>query len=182
MQNVDETPCGNSFSIVIKGITNNNFTIWKVNTAIPNLSTETYCEIEEALYAILEISCSNITTLGYIQSFIDTEKSVLKLSGSTPVFGFLEITFEEERLSTESFFQNNLKFYETKNNPYLQVKNTKNKEFYVEIKSVNGKTLYAKRVLKNNDIDITTLTSGIYFIKVYNPSSGHSKVFKFLKQ
>lgn len=181
MKNVGDTPCGNSFSIGIKGTSNNNLTLWKTHktTPISSLNTESYCEIERALYTILDL---NDGSAGDIYYSMNTENSTLKISKNTPAFGYLEVTFQEESLSTQRHHFSKLKFYETNSSPCLHVKNIQNKEFYIEIKSINGKTLQTKRILKDNNINISILPSGIYFIKIYTPVLNQIKVFKFLKK
>lgn len=188
MQSIGETPCNNSFSIAIKETTNGSFILWEIYNTNTSSNTAPNCEIEKALYAILKIACDYIEygyeNLNLREQFsIKKENSTLQLFANTITFGYLEITFEEEKLSTQSYNSiDNLSFYETKNSPYLQVKNLKNKELYIEITSLNGKTLFSKNQLKDNEININMLASGIYFIKILNPSSNQTKVFKFLKQ
>lgn len=181
LQNVGETPCGNSFSIAIKGTIDNSLNLWRINSATPNLDAETYCEIEHALYAILQISCDGYND-GSIKSIINIENNILQLSTSTPTFGFLEITFEEEVLSTKDNTFKNFTFYETTTSPYLQYTKTQNKSLFVKIISVTGETIKEKTPLKQNEITINDLSSGLYLIKVFNDNHTQSKVFKFIKQ
>ncbi|GAA4946869.1 hypothetical protein GCM10023314_20200 [Algibacter agarivorans] len=176
------TPCGNSFEIEFKGaLENDKLQIWK--TTLETVTQNESCDNSELFFNdFFNILCIYGYSDWGIDFSIDMDSNLIKLGRPYPTFSHDFITFEERILSTEDVFLNDLKFYQTKNSPYLQVKNIQNKEFYVEITSINGKTLHTKKILKDNNITINTLTSGIYFIKTYNPSSNQTKVFKFLKQ
>lgn len=177
------TPCGNSFSLALKGGTlDNTLQLWECTpTTITQTTSDQPCtSIENDLFSILDIACSN-GNLGDIIPTINNEDNTLFLRRDNVIFGYNTVTFEESRLSIEELVLNNLKLYQIKGNPNLQISNTQNKEFYVEIFSVSGRIVMGKTRFERVGVPMDGLGKNLYFAKVFGKNNQY-KVFKFIKQ
>lgn len=175
------TPCGNSFSIALKGGTvDNTLQLWN---STPGTVTETYYEdychyIEYKLYSMLDIGCEN-SNYGDLNINLDTENNIFILGRPNMIFSTDFVTFEEYSLSSIENSLEHIKLFES--DAYLQISNTKNKNMSLAIFSVSGQQVLTKTPYQDHQIKIDNLTSGLYFIKITNLNN-QPKVFKFLKR
>jgi len=177
------TTCGNSFSIALKGgTTSNTLQLWESS---PHTSTETNFDdpchnIENDLYSILDIGCFN-SNIGNIVPTIDTENKTLMLFRNNQVFGYNTVTFSESFLSLNDTLFQQLKIYEVKGNPFLQLSHSESEPFYIEMFSITGSKTLNKTLFNTNEILIDNISTGLYFVRVINKNN-QSKIFKFLKR
>lgn len=103
-------------------------------------------------------------------------------SESEPLLSFLcyELTVEN-CLDTQSFDLNNLKIYP---NPIVDVLNIISEKessmFEIEIYNLQGKLVYNELIVSNR-IDLSELTSGVYFLRV-NQESETERIIKIIKK
>lgn len=183
MESYGLTDCGNSFSIALRGGTEpNTLQLWK---SVPGVITETDYEtnpchmIEDHLYSMLDISCSDVNW-GNIIPTIDLENNTLFLYRQNMVFGYHTATFLEENLSVAEQIFKNLKLFQLEGNPYLQISNVYS-QLYVEVASMTGSSVLERTPFETNKILIDYFSNGLYFIKVSN-HRGDFKTFKYLKR
>ncbi|RKE91927.1 putative secreted protein (Por secretion system target) [Ichthyenterobacterium magnum] len=184
LESQNETPCGNYFSIALKGgTTNDTLQLWE---STPGISTETDYQtntchfIEEHLYSMLDISCIN-QNYGDLTPTIDTINNTLFLYRNNMVFGYHTATFEEFTLSVQENSLERMKPFQIMGNPYLQVSSSESQIINIEIYNVSGQKIVNTTRFKNNTINISNYSNGLYFIKLSN-SNNQQKVFKFLKR
>jgi hypothetical protein len=181
MQSDGLTPSGNSFNIGLKGgVENNTLQVWE-STVETIAQNPTYDYAESVFNDLLDIGCFEGSHIGDTGFLIDTVENTITLDRATSVFSHDFIILEFYTLSLNKFSLNDLKIYETKNNPYLQISNSLSDSFYVEIFSVSGQLVLEKIPFSDNKILINHLSNNLYFIKVSN-SQNQFKVFKFLKR
>lgn len=182
MQTNSLSPCGNSFSIALKGgSVNGTLQLWESTPmTISQPSNQQTCYIpEDYLYSMLDIACPGINN-GNIIPTIDTNNNTLLFFRQNAIFGTDRILFKEESLSINESLLNEIKLYEIENNPYLQISNSNN-SLYIEIYSITGKVILKKTLFEDNKILINQLSNNLYFIKVNNLQN-QFKVFKFIKR
>ncbi|MBC3758073.1 T9SS type A sorting domain-containing protein [Hyunsoonleella sp. SJ7] len=178
------TPCGNSFSIKLKGgATDNTLTLWEVESGTASESTnEQPCySIEQRLYSVLDITCIPSGAIGYIYVDLDIDNKVFTLERAFNVFTGTIVKFEEEVLSSKNFQLNDIEFFETRANSYLHISNMPHQPLYTEMHTITGQKIRKRQILVDNKIPINTLSSGLYLLKISNKEN-HFKVFKFIKR
>lgn len=179
------SPCGNEFSIGLKGgdMDNgeNNLQIWESNsvTSTPSNDSQPCHNIEQTLYLLLGIH-NNRNSSGYFKVSVDPETNHLKLLKDDS-FGFYFIEFSEVNLSTEDEFFKQMIPFQNKETPYLQISNTDNQNISIEIHSITGQKIIDKKVFKNNSINISSFKNGLYLIRL-SDTNNQQKVFKFIKK
>lgn len=193
MQLVNNTPCGNNFSIKFKGGNSNdlydpnNYLTLQTWEMIPILEQEIDFSIppcndlEWELYTLLNISCQN-SAYGNIKVTIDEPNSAVNLYREHSLFGYHEFRFEEDNLSLNDFeVLQNIIVFEKQDNPYLQISNNRPESLEIEIYAISGQQTVSQTDFKEQSIRIDHLKSGIYFIRLSN-DSGNSITTKFLKR
>lgn len=97
------------------------------------------------------------------------------LPGGSQNYSLIVSGFDSSSLSTESFKTDNLFVYPNPASDMLYFSTTENASLdKVEIYDTIGKRVLSSQI-NNNSVDISQLTSGVYFVKIY---SGESQVTK----
>ena len=72
----------------------------------------------------------------------------------------------ESTASVEDRFESNFKIYPNPANDYIQINSNNIEISSVEMYSIVGKRIISNQKLVNDRLDISSLTSGIYLLKV----------------
>ncbi|WP_055443694.1 T9SS type A sorting domain-containing protein [Lacinutrix himadriensis] len=179
---IGSTPCGNSFSISLKGGTvNNTLQLWISNpgTSTPSNYEDSCHYIEETLYGIIGVSCFEESHNGNIKINMDTGNDTLVLERHTSTFSTDFMTFTNHRLSTIDTDFEKIKLVSNYKNPYINFTNIENDNYKIEIFNVSGKQILKNKTFNNNSILSESFATGLYFIKLQNNKK--SRVFKFIK-
>ncbi len=185
----EETSCGHSFHIGLKGGNPNGFVdidnmlqLWESypTNATEIESTEPCFYLESLIFNIFDIACPPLNA-AYDNTFytIDSEEETLQLDREHIFFGHYSILLSKANLSIvdEHFIQ--MRPYMTKGNPNLQISNLDNQIISVEIFNALGQSVYNTKRFENNSINLSIYCKGIYFIKLAD-SNNEQKVFKFI--
>ncbi|MFI1771938.1 T9SS type A sorting domain-containing protein [Thalassobellus citreus] len=180
------SPCGNEFYITLKGGNPDNGTnrlqLWESNSISTTISDNSQpCNnIEYTLYSILGIY-NNGYSSGNFKTSINSETNHIDLYlTDDPIAGSHHIELSEEKLSITDELFKQIKPFQTKENPYLQISNIGNQNIHIDIYSITGQKIISNKIFKNNSIDISNFQKGVYLIKLSNTNK-QQKVFKFLK-
>jgi hypothetical protein len=74
-------------------------------------------------------------------------------------------------LSTNSFDTNNIKIYPNPvTNDVITIRHQLGNQVQLYIYSINGKRLMTKKIAKNETLDVSDLSTGIYFVNLINDS------------
>ena len=189
-ETVDVSSCGNSFSIGMKGgfddgfgSTDNTLQLWESEPGISTLTdySQPCHNIENMLYSVLDVSCSEGNNYGNIRVNTDNgEEGQFVLERENALFATDFLTFQDNALSIDENSFNSIRLFQTKGNPYLQISNLNNQIITVEIYSTSGQLIKQTKTFEENNLDISNLTTGLYFIKLSNLNN-QQKIFKFLK-
>ncbi len=193
MQLVNNTPCGNNFSIKFKGGNSNdlydpdNYLTLQTWELIPiteqeiDFSNPPCDAIEFELYALLNISCQN-SAFGNFKVTIDEPNSSINLYRDHVLFGYHEFRFEDASLSLNEFDDlQDVFVFEKQDNPFLQIANLKSETFDIEIFDISGQQLIDKTNYKEQTVRVDHLKSGVYFVRL-SDDSGNLMTTKFLKK
>ncbi len=188
LQTVNDTPCGNSFSIGLKGgnptgltDTENSLQLWEstpTSSPISDFSNPCYT-IENTLNNILDIGCSPYYNIGNILFNLNTVENQISFTRENAIFGTDTVRFAEADLSLNNFGLDEIFPFQKKGNPYLQLANSED-NIYVEISNLSGQIVLNKERFQENTLDISNLSNGLYFLKISNLSNKQN-IHKFLK-
>lgn len=191
MESESLSSCGNYFSIGLTGgnpnefgVLNNTLQLWNSTPITSSVSeyTSSCYEIESTLFAILDIACSpNDYAFGNISVIVDSEYDTVRFEKANMVFGYHMIEFSGVNLSVDDQSFQHIKPFEIANNPYLQIANFKNQLLYIEIYNASGQQIVQSTLFKENTLNISNLSEGLYFIRILDVNNQH-KTFKFLKK
>ena len=187
-ETVNSSPCGNSFSIGLRGgyddlsgSLDNKVQLWESDFGISSESdgNEPCFYIEEMLYGLLDIGCLEGRNLGNLKIYEGTNNGQIILERDNGTFSNDFMTFQEDNLSIKDNVFEQIKPYKTSDNPYLQISNSENQSLTVEIISISGQTILQNTTFETNAINLSNFSKGIYFIKLKSLNN-QQKVFKFL--
>ena len=187
-ETVNETPCGNSFSIGLKGgyddfsgSLDNKLQLWESDLGISSESefSEPCHYVEEMLYGLLDIGCLEGRNYGNLNVYPGVSSGQIIFGRGNATFSTDFITFEEDGLSIDDIIFDQIKPFKTSNNPYLQISNSESQSLTVEIISGTGQTILQNTSFEMNTINLSNFSKGIYFIKLKSLNN-QQKVFKFL--
>ena len=182
--------CENSFSIRLRGgfddgfgSTDNTLQLWQSEQGTSTVTSYNQpCHyIEKMLYSVLDIGCIDHDNYGNIrvnESIDETGQIILERENAFFATDFL--TFQDTALSVSDEAFKYLKLFETKGNPFLQITNLNNQLVNVEIYNTSGQQIIQPIAFKENSLNISNLSNGLYFIRVSNLNN-QQKIFKFLK-
>lgn len=182
MESIALTPCDNSFLISLKGGENStSLQLWKINSSIisETATIQSCSDTENSLYSMLDISCLGYN-YGDITASFNEVKNTLTLHRYNVIFGDDIFTFEEDVLSVDTPFIEDIKLIRSQKNHFIKFSNIKERGLYVEIFSVLGEKITGKIPYQNNTISLNSFQSGLYFIKLTNSNNNH-KIFKYLR-
>jgi len=188
MESYEPTTCGNSFLIGLTGGNPNYFgnadntlQLWESTPGESAIieSPQPCNGFELEVFSVLDIACNGYN-LGNIDVQIDSETESFQFLRENMIFGYHIIEFSKANLSIEKESFNFLKPFEIDNNPYLHIANLNNKSISVEIYNTSGQLIEQIKTFEENTLDISNLTSGLYFIRLSNLNN-QQKIFKFLK-
>ncbi|MGC1471401.1 MAG: T9SS type A sorting domain-containing protein [Psychroserpens sp.] len=188
METVNTTPCGNTFTIGLKGGNPNGFTnldntlqLWEAVSGISNESdfNDICTTIESTLYNILDIVCSGATENNITVTFNESSNT-MQWYKTNDIFGYDSIEFSDVNLSIQENEIIALFPYKEKGNPYLQLRHFEDEHILIEVFNMTGQLVIPETKFQDNSINVSILTNGIYLIKLSN-SDNQQKIFKFLK-
>ena len=186
------SPCGNYFSTNLKGGDPNDVDFssadyslqtWEneIGTSTTSNQTDSCYYLENMIYGIMGVTCDYDYSYGNISISIDQDTGNPKLTRKMILLGLHGI--ELRASNTASVEENNFQLiypYQIDNNPYLQISNLNNQTLKVEIYNISGQQIITPSRFKENNLNISNLSTGLYFIKLSNLDN-QQKVFKFLK-
>ncbi|WP_179354218.1 T9SS type A sorting domain-containing protein [Winogradskyella vidalii] len=189
-ETLDDSSCGNSFSIHLKGgadygfeTVDNTLQLWESEpgtTTLVDYSQSCY-DFESTLFSVFDIGCYNGNNYGNIKIDIDTGNvGEFVIERENTFFATDFLTFQENTMSVKDENFQNLKIFEIEGNPYLQVENPNNQSVIVEVYNASGQSIISPILFEENRINISNLSTGLYFTKVSNVNN-QQKTFKFLK-
>lgn len=191
-ETVNATPCGNSFSIGLKGGYNdysgsldNKVQLWESDLGISTESNfSDFCHYtEEILFGLLDIGCLEDRNYGNLLIYEGSTSNQIIFQRENSAFSTDFMTFEEDNLSLDDDVNlSEMRPYRNNNNPYLQVSNLDNKTISVEIFNTTGQAIYKIHKFQNNSINLSYYPQGLYFIRLTSEESNQQKVFKFIAQ
>jgi len=137
-ETVGVSTCGNAFSISMKGgyddgfgTTDNTLQLWESeagNSTLTDYSQPCHY-IENILYSVLDIACNEGHNYGNIRVDANNgETGQFVLERENALFATDFLTFEDSSLSVEQYSFQNIKPFEIKGNPYLQISNLNNQQ------------------------------------------------------
>ena len=186
------TPCGNFFSTNLKGGNPNgvdfNFSdyslqTWEneIGTSAPITNSEPCYNIENLLFGIMGVSCDYDYNYGNIDISLDQNTGNIRFTRKMVLLGFtgVELSLSNTASIEDEAFQN-IKPFEIKDNPYLQIANLNNQLVKIEMYNTSGQLIIQVKTFEENSINISNLYTGLYFIKLSNLNN-QQKIFKFLK-
>ncbi|MEM9680600.1 MAG: T9SS type A sorting domain-containing protein, partial [Bacteroidota bacterium] len=186
MGTVGLSPCGNSFSINLRGGYNFGFPtedldlqLWESvpGTTTPSDNTQPCDQIEFILYSMLDIGCFNDGDQDIVVTY-DEDLGTVTFTRPNYIFGDHIIVFEGLILSVETPMLDQLKVFETADSPYLQVSGIQSAKLSAEIYNVTGQRLTSETDLTDHQIYIADWPSQVYFIK-FTDTENRSKVVNF---
>ena len=183
------SPCGNEFSIGLKGgepdyyLTQNGYPtlqLWETVYLNPSLSDNSQpCHtIESRLYYILGISSGGVN-FNNMWVNIDQETNHLRLRKDNAVFGEEIVEFSEVRLSVEDKRFKNINLISSNSNPYINFSGIENSNFNIEVFNILGKKIIQETPFENNSTKLKSFPSGLYFIKL-SSSENRFKTYKYV--
>lgn len=189
-ETVGVSSCGNSFSINMKGgfddgfgTTDNTLQLWESetgNSALLDYNQPCH-NIESMLYSVLDIGCYENHNYGNIRVYANSgETGQIVIERANVIFATDFLTFQDNALSVNDESFQNIKLFEIVGNPYLQIANLNNQSVSVEIYNTSVQLIERTKRFKENTLNISNLSSGLYFVKLSNLNN-QQKVFKFLK-
>lgn len=185
MQSVEQTPCGNTFSVAFKGgeTEGNNLQLWEsYNKFCIRSSLDQACYSPEiSLYDMIGIFRGGLGLIfDNITPSFDDKNNTLQFLKQNAVFGEDIVVFEEDILSVNETTFDNIKLISSNNSSYIEFTNIKKQDFQVEVFSVLGEKIIKKTPYQKNTISLNTFQSGLYIIKLTN-SNNDFKIFKYFK-
>jgi len=190
-ETINATPCGNSFSIGLKGGFNdfsgsmdNKVQLWESDLGISTESNfSDFCHYtEEMLYGLLDIGCFDGRNYGNLLIYEGLTSNQIIFQRENSIFSTDFMTFEEDNLSIDDINLAEMRPYRSSNNPYLQISNLNNKNVTVEIFNTTGQTIYKTNKFQNNSVNLSNYSQGLYFIRLSSEKNQQQKVFKFIVQ
>ncbi|OUR92613.1 hypothetical protein A9Q87_06110 [Flavobacteriales bacterium 34_180_T64] len=188
-ESVGLSPCGNSFSIGLKGghpdfneFTNDKLQLWKSTESVSSESnfSDPCHYIEEMLYSMLDIGCLEFH-VGNLIIYNGIENGQIILERETGIFSTDFMTFENHNLSINESTLRQIKLFQLEANPYLQISGLENQLISIEIFNVSGQRIVSETPFEINSINISKFKKGLYFIKL-STSNNQQSVVKFLKK
>ncbi len=181
IETADNTsPCGNYFSADYKGFST-GLQLWYSDPGIISESSpsEPCHSFEEKLYQILGIECQGFN-VGALSIYTEVDTGNLILERETAVFSSDLVVLQEYNLSITENNLDDIKFFQINNNPYLQASYLNDQRFSIYIYDISGQQILKAEKFEENSINISNLSTGLYFIKVIDVDN-RQKIFKFLK-
>ncbi|WP_299110767.1 T9SS type A sorting domain-containing protein [uncultured Winogradskyella sp.] len=189
METNETTSCGNYFSIGLRGGNpsgyvnpENMLQLWE---SYPQVATETdFSEpchnIEATVFDLLNIACSPYDyAYDNILFTVNSVAETVQFSRSHVFFGEHIVEFSKANLSIDEENFDKMKPYQITGNPYLLISNLSNQNLSVEIINTLGQSVLITDKFENNSLDISSLETGLYFIKLSSDNNKY-KVFKYL--
>ncbi len=186
-ETVNLSSCGNKFAIGLKGgfddgsggSLDNILQLWQsdLGTSTETNYSDPCHSIEAMLYSMLDIGCLEFN-YGNLKVNLGTSAGQIILERENGTFSTDFMTFEEDNLSVEESLLYTVRFFEI--NDYLNIPNQNENSFSIEILNVTGKQILKSKPFQNNTINVSTFSSGLYFIRV-STLNNQQKIFKFLK-
>lgn len=188
MESYEPTTCGNSFLIGLTGgnpnfIGNTDDTLQLWNTT-PGVSAvyedpQPCIGFESQVFSVLGISCGDFN-FGNIDVQFDEETESFQFYREHILFGYHILEFSSTNLSVMEDVFKKTKPFQIEGNPYLQLSNQNNQTIKIEIFNTSGQEIIKSTTFKENSLDLSNMSSGLYFIRLSNLNN-QQKVFKFLK-
>lgn len=189
-ESVGASSCGNSFSIDMRGgfddefeTTDKTLQLWKSDPGISTISNYNQpCHaIEQMVYSILDIGCLDHHNYGNIKVHLNNGvEGEFVVERDNTLFAIDFLTFQDEALSIDEETLKSIKPFEIIGNPYLQLANLNLQSVSIEIYNTTGQQITPASIFEENTLNISQLTSGLYFIRISNLNN-QQKIFKFLK-
>lgn len=187
-ETVNSSPCGNSFSIGMKGgyedfsgTLDNKLQLWESDSGTSSESNynEPCFYPEEMLYGLLDIGCFQGRNVGNLLVYEGPNAGQIILERENATFSTDFIMFEEDVLSVEENQFSQIKPYKIAASPFLQISNSENQTLSIEILSISGQIILKEQPFEQNKILLTNFANGLYFIKLKSLNN-QQKVYKFL--
>ena len=190
VESTQNTTCGNFFSITMKGgnpndnINNTPYTLqtWETSVGVSAFNPPTnLCHYSEnRLFGIMGIYCVYDYFYGNVNITIDPVTSNLKFTRDMVLLGYEGIELENIQTNSleEREFQKLIPYLE--NGTFLlNIKNFQNQDLEIEVFDVNGKQIIQNTKYQANQIDFSTFSNGIYFIRLIDEKQ--IRTFKIIK-
>lgn len=189
METIEETSCGNVFSLNLSGgidngfdnFNNLNLQTWSVNSgeAGEALTDDPCFFIEQNLYNLLQTNC--YPSEGNLIVEIVNQDGIFHFVRDNPIGGEDRIEFRDLTLSITENKIDAISIYEVSGSPYLQIKNPKSQLLFIKIFDLTGKLVIPKTSDLEN-IAISQLSfNSIYLVQIED-NSGNTQVIKFIKR
>ena len=153
VETVNETPCGNTFSIGLQGgnpagIPNseNTLQLWesRPNSSSTSNTPDDCSYFEFILFNVFNVGCEYYS-YGNIDFIKNTSENYISFGRSNFIFGYDTLRFTEANLSVNDFGINKMYPFQAEGNPYLQLLNSENKTLCIEISNLSGQIVSAKK-------------------------------------
>ena len=188
-ETIELSPCGNSFSIDLRGGSEEccysmdiALQLWESDLGVfteTDYNSGPCHSIEQWLYSMLDIGCQGYDYyVGNIKIYPINESGQIILERQTGIFSTDFMTFQEDNLSIEETTLAEIKIFENHN--FLNISNKNNDLLTIEIFNTSGQQILKPRHFENNTINTSSFSNGLYFIKLTNLNN-QQRVFKFLK-
>lgn len=189
METLEETSCGNLFSVNLSGGVDNGFDnfdnlnlqTWSVNSGLVGQSTtdDPCYAIEQNLYGLIQTNCS--PSEGNLIVEIVNEDGIFHFLRPNALLGEDRIEFRNVLLSVPKNILETVKVYQIAESNYLQIHNPQDLHLFIEIFDLTGKRVISKTSALEN-ISIAQLSSNSICLVQIEDKYGNTDVIKFIKR
>ena len=190
VESTQNTICGNFFSITMKGgnpndnVNNIPYTLqtWETTVGVSAFNPPSNpCHFtENRLFGIMGVYCDYDYFYGNVNITIDPVTNNLKFTRDMVLLGYegIELVNTNTNSLEESEFIKLIPYLE--NDTFLlNIKNFENQSLDVEVFDINGKQIIGNTKYQPNQIDFSTFSNGVYFIRIIDEKQ--IKTYKIVK-